>query len=175
MQPANWHYPPDWPANDQDVLVLYNTGFATRVRFKDEPAKAAIAAWQPWVDPPAPPVSDPFEEWWRDKHGGAHYNERDKQTAIRAWNAALAHGVSTLAPAYRWKTYDEWRKFVQLPSYTDWANDAWIAARELANPPSKLLAPTPSQSACKHEKWKSSRPQPRHCQECGLKMWDAGD
>jgi len=39
----------------------------------------------------------------------------------------------------------------------------------------KLPEPTPAQAQCKHEKWLKMKPQPRHCLECGLLMWDAGD
>lgn len=39
----------------------------------------------------------------------------------------------------------------------------------------KLPAPTPEQAACLHAKWGRLEYQPRHCVECGLMMWDAGD
>jgi len=39
----------------------------------------------------------------------------------------------------------------------------------------KLPDPTPEQAQCTHRKWMASEPKPRHCLECGLQMWDAGD
>jgi len=38
-----------------------------------------------------------------------------------------------------------------------------------------LPYPTPEQAECKHKKWQAERYPSRHCMECGLQMWDAGD
>ncbi len=39
----------------------------------------------------------------------------------------------------------------------------------------KLPEPTEAQKQCGHGRWRRSSPKPRHCQCCGLLMWDAGD
>lgn len=49
------------------------------------------------------------------------------------------------------------------------AAELWCAAHE------KMPPPTPAQDVCGHEKWRKLEHPPRHCVECGLLMWDAGD
>lgn len=33
----------------------------------------------------------------------------------------------------------------------------------------------PEQTACKHDEWRKLKYPPRHCTQCGMLMWDAGD
>ena len=92
---------------------------------------------------------------------GLYFSETFQEAAVLAEQRTIETGQNHLVLCFVAEA-----GLKPCPKQVEWI---WPA------PHPKLPDPTPEQSQCKHHKWRQMRPQPRHCLECGLLMWDAGD